>query len=192
MIESTSGRILLDDLDTSLLPRQAVRFSVNGLSQDPFFLHGTTRLNLDPTGSSNDDIVTSALQKVGLWDVISSKGGLDGAFDPDMLSHGQRQLFCLARAIIRKDRGRIVVLDEVTSSIDRQTDALMQKLIRDEFRTHTIIAVAHRLETIVDFDTVLVLDAGRVVEMGAPSELVQKSGSRFGELWRSSGNRGGV
>ena len=100
--------------------------------------------------------------------------------DVDSLSHGQRQLFCLARAILRKSK--IVVLDEVTSSVDRKTDALMQKVIREEFEGCTIVAVAHRLETILDFDRIAVLDRGRLVECDAPKKLLARE-SAFKRLY---------
>ena len=117
---------------------------------------------------------------MNLLDTIISLGGLDAEFDPDNLSHGQRQLFCLARAILRK--GKIVVLDEVTSSVDRRTDDLMQKIIREEFKGCTIIAVAHRLETILDFDRIAVLDRGQLKECDTPKDLLSRK-SAFKELY---------
>jgi ABC-type multidrug transport system fused ATPase/permease subunit len=96
------------------------------------------------------------------------------------LSQGQQQLFSLARALLmRPSRGRVVLLDEATSNVDGETDKLMQTIVRDEFREHTVITVAHRLDTIMDSDVVLVLDAGRLVEAGPPSELATREGSAF-------------
>jgi ATP-binding cassette, subfamily C (CFTR/MRP), member 1 len=90
------------------------------------------------------------------------------------LSHGQFQLFGLARALLLKDRSRILVLDEATSNVDAKTDELMQRIIREEFAKHTILTIAHRLDTIRDADTILVMDKGKVVEVGTPDELLAK------------------
>jgi len=90
------------------------------------------------------------------------------------LSHGQFQLFSLARALLLKDRSRILILDEATSNVDPRTDQLMQRIIREEFAKHTILTIAHRLDTIRDADTILVMDKGKVVEVGTPDELLAK------------------
>lgn len=170
-MELSGGTIRIDNLDLSTLPRHHIRSRLNAIPQEPYFLAGTIRLNLDPYESSTDGALQAALEKVGLWDAIIALGGLDVDFEVESLSHGQRQFFCLARAILRP--GKIVVLDEATSSVDRKTDELMQKIIREEFSSHTLIAVAHRLETIIDFDLIALLDHGALVEFGAPEELLK-------------------
>ena len=172
--------MLIDDIDLSTIPRQEIRARLNAISQDPYFIAGTIRLNLDPYASSNDTALISALQKVQLYDTIMANGGLDADLDIDSLSHGQRQLFCLARAMLRK--GKIIVLDEATSSVDRKTDELMQRIIREEFKDHTVIAVAHRLETILDFDRIAVLDRGMLKECDTPKNLLA-SKTAFRELY---------
>lgn len=102
-----------------------------------------------------------------------------------LLSQGQQQLFSLARALLmRSSRGRVVLLDEATSNVDAETDRLMQALVREEFREHTVITVAHRLETVMDSDVVLVMDGGRLVEAGPPGELVEREGGWFRGLAR--------
>lgn len=175
MLELKSGTILIDGLDPSTLTRNSIRRSLNAIPQDPYFIAGTNRLNLDPYSTSTDALITSALRKVDLLNTINSNGGLDAELDPDLLSHGQRQLFCLARAILSKSK--IVVLDEATSSVDRKTDELMQRIIREEFKGCTIIAVAHRLETILDFDRIAVLDRGRLVECASLEKLLAADSS---------------
>ncbi|KAL3422989.1 hypothetical protein PVAG01_04736 [Phlyctema vagabunda] len=181
MIEIDPGSILIDDIDISTLPRNDIRLRLNAISQEPYFIAGTIRLNLDPYEQSCDEDRIRALRKVSLWE--NGISDLAAEMDPESLSHGQRQLFCLARAILRKTR--IVILDEATSSVDRKTDALMQEIIRDEFRTHTIIAVAHRLDTILDFDRVAVLDRGRLKECDEPTVLLNTEGSAFKELYET-------
>jgi ATP-binding cassette subfamily C (CFTR/MRP) protein 1 len=172
MLELISGSISIDDLSLASIPRSAVRMALNSIPQDPFFLSGTIRLDLDPSLSLLDSSLIAALQKVELYNKINLLGGLDADMDVDSLSHGQRQLFCLARAILRASK--IVVLDEVTSSVDRKTDALMQKVIREELEGCTIVAVAHRLETILDFDRIAVLDRGMLVECDTPKKLLAR------------------
>ncbi|KAK6614847.1 multidrug resistance-associated protein 1 [Botrytis cinerea] len=146
------------------------------------FLRSTIRTNADPYSVHTDLQIISALEKVQLWSLISSKGGLDAQLDTEFFSHGQRQLFCLARAILRG--GRIIVLDEATSSVDSETDKLMQRVIREVFEGCTILAVAHRLDTIADFDRIVLLGNGEVVESGRFGELMEKEDA-FRELYDS-------
>ncbi|KAM0132971.1 hypothetical protein ACHAP3_006261 [Botrytis cinerea] len=183
MLELHPGSsILVDGIDISTIPRQTVRARLNAVPQDPFFLRSTIRTNADPYSVHTDLQITSALEKVQLWSLISSKGGLDAQLDTEFFSHGQRQLFCLARTILRG--GRIIVLDEATSSVDSETDKLMQRVIREVFEGCTILAVAHRLDTIADFDRIVLLGNGEVVESGRFGELMEKEGA-FRELYDS-------
>ncbi|KAF2001413.1 multidrug resistance-like protein [Amniculicola lignicola CBS 123094] len=177
MIEITSGRIIIDGIDISTISRQTLRSRLNAIGEDMFFLSGSIRLNLDPHIQATDNQLRSVLEKVALWDVIESAGGLDTEFSDELLSHGQRQVFCLARALLRP--GNIVVMDEVTSSLDRETDALMQRVIREEFKGKTVLTIAHRVDTVLDYDGIVVLGDGKVVEVGAPSELVTREGGVF-------------
>jgi ATP-binding cassette subfamily C (CFTR/MRP) protein 1 len=151
------------------------------IPQDPFILSGSVRLNADPYAATTDQHIISALEKVGLWSLLDSRGGLDADMNINPLSQGQQQIFCLARAMLRTEKGKILVLDEATSSVDADTDLLIQKLIREEFSNFTVLTVAHRLDTIMDSDRVLVLDGGRVVEIGSPEELIKSEGA-FWEL----------
>ena len=209
LLDPNSGSITVDDHDLSTLPRQTIRSRLNVISQDPFFLHGSVRLNLDPyinhSGPTGDAALKSVLEDVGLWNAISTADqgglGLDAEFKEDMLSHGQRQLFCLARAILRKDQGRILILDEATASLDLDTDANIQGIIESKFKEHTVVAVAHRLEGVVrGYDRVIVLDEGKIVEDGGPKELLRKEHSGVGqdrrarawfrELWEADKGKG--
>lgn len=188
MIELQSqqgGTIRVDGVDISTLPRQAVRQRIVGVPQHPFLLKGSVRLNADPLGVATDAAILSALSCVQVLDSIQKDGGgLDTDIDEVNLSVGQKQLFCLARAILRP--GNILVLDEATSSIDAKTEEVMQRLIRKKFCNHTILAVAHRLETIMDFDKVVVLESGRLIEVGNPYELLEVPGSAFERLYSAS------
>ncbi|KAF4511346.1 hypothetical protein G6O67_003152 [Ophiocordyceps sinensis] len=180
MLEMEEGSVVIDGVDLGTVPRNMVRARLNIVPQEPVFIPGTVRFNLDPRHESSDSEVVEALRRVHLLDILEAKGGLMAQLDPGFLSHGQRQLFCLAVAILRK--ASIVLLDEVTSNVDRATDDLMQTIIRKQFRDCTVVAVAHRLSTILDFDQVVVLDCGVVCEVGDPQQLLQRT-SRFREMW---------
>ena len=183
MLELTpSSSLTIDDVDITTLPRQQVRSHLNAIPQEPFFLKGTVRSNADPYGMHTDTAIILAITRVRLWAIVEGKGGLDAELDLDFFSHGQRQLFCLARAILRKSK--VVVLDEVTSSVDHETDALMQRVIREEFGDCTIIAVAHRLDTLLDFDKIALLSKGELIEFDSPRALLARE-SAFKELYYS-------
>ncbi|MCJ1354151.1 MAG: hypothetical protein MMC33_004138 [Icmadophila ericetorum] len=180
LIELQKGNIMIDGIDITTLPRQEVRSRLNAIPQDPYFLTGSIRLNMDPYGEASDTAIVEALKKVELWETVESQGCIEGEMTITKLSHGQRQLFCLARAILRPSR--IIVLDEATSSVDRKTDEVMQRLIREEFRNRTVIAIAHRLETILDFDRIALLREGKLIEFDSPKNLLSRD-SAFKSLY---------
>lgn len=183
MLELTDDSLItIDGVDLSTLPRQVVRERLNAIPQEPIFITGNVRMNADPYGQHTDVAIIEAIEKVQLWDLVRQKGGLDAELDAEFFSHGQRQLFCLARAILRKSK--LVILDEATSSVDTKSDELMQKVIRKEFNDCTIIAVAHRLDTIMDFDRIALLSGGELVEFDTPQELLRRP-SAFRDLYNS-------
>ncbi|KAK7953218.1 multidrug resistance-associated [Apiospora saccharicola] len=210
MIDIEVGKLTLDDVDLTTIKGSVVRERIICLTQEAFIYPGTIRANIDPLSQSNDEDIAGALQKVGLWTVLQSKAAaaasskktdsgnatpttlthsevLDTAMDMDFLSHGQRQLFCLARALLKSSK--VLILDEPTSSVDNQTDAQMQKVIRDEFRDHTVIMIAHRLSSLVDFDKIAVLDDGHLVEFGAPAKLLENASGHFSKLYNKSSSK---
>jgi len=174
ILEIQSGAIFIDGVDLSTIPRERIRTSMITIPQDPFILNDTVRVNADPTRIVSDTAIISALQKVKLWETIETRGGLDAQMKIQPLSQGQQQLFVLARAILCKEKIRILILDEATSQVDLETDQLMQDIIREEFKTHVIITVAHRLNTILDSDRVAVLNQGELTEFGDPRELMEQ------------------
>ncbi|KAI2791871.1 ABC transporter atnG [Penicillium oxalicum] len=182
LIEPTSGSIFIDGLDITTVQRHPLRARLNCIPQEPFLLPScSVRVNMNPGGGVDDEILIDALKKVQLWEAVEGLGGLDAEIAPETFSPGQKQLLCFARAMVKVE-GKILILDEATSSIDTKTDELMQSLIRTEFASHTVIAIAHRLETIVDFDEVVVMDNGRVKEQGPPAQLLEQKGA-FAELY---------
>ncbi|GFF43248.1 metal resistance protein YCF1 [Aspergillus udagawae] len=184
MIELQSGSITVDGIDLNNISRQEVRSRLIAIPQDPFLLPGTVRFNASPDETVADNQITEALEKVGLWEHVQKRGGLDTDIGILSLSHGQQQLFCLARAILRP--GTILVLDEATSNVDWGTDEVMQRVIREEFANKTVITVAHRLRTILDSDLVVVLGEGCILEVGHPGELLATPG-QFRELCSTQG-----
>lgn len=188
MMELRSGGIYVDGIDLSSLPRQTVRSRLIAIPQDPFLPPGSVRFNMSPSGSAADDQIITALGKVGLWPLVQQHGGLDSNINTLSLSHGQQQLFCLARAMLRP--GMVLVLDEATSNVDWETDDKIQKIIREEFANRTILTVAHRLTTILDSDQVIVMGQGTVLEAGPPAELLAQRGP-FRKLYDAqTANRG--
>lgn len=169
-----SGSVTIDNVSTSDVTRQHLRSRITVISQDPVELPGSVRYNLIIFDSANetsqntvvdDAIIQEALSQVGLWEHISTNGGLDADFLTLGLSQGQRQLFCLARAVLHHTvmGSKIVLVDEATSSVDIDTDREMQVVMKKAFAECTVITVAHRLETIQDVDVMLELDNGRLV-----------------------------
>lgn len=169
---SPESSILIDGVDITKIPKQTVRAGINAIPQDAFIMKGTIRLNASPLQKHNDAEIIDALSKVRLWSLIESKGGLGVDLNAEFFSPGQKQLFCLARALLRK--GKIVVMDEVSSSIDLATDKVIQEVIRQEFEGATIISIAHRLDSILDFDRIAVLSDGQLVEFDHPQVLLNR------------------
>lgn len=192
LLEFRSGQIRIDGVDLASIPREILRSKLNVIPQEPWWITTeTVRFNMDPwndhsadnsrCATGRDEAFISALSRCHVWQAIRDRGGLDAVITSDFLSHGQRQLFCLARALLRQSK--IVILDEVSANVDIRTDELMQQVIRDHFQDCTIVAVAHRLNTIEDSDRVVVLSQGRIVEVGNPAVLLNTPGSRFKELY---------
>lgn len=143
LLELSSGSITIDGLDIANIPLQRLRSSITTVAQDPLLLPISIRKNLDLHGTATDESIIVALRKVCLWDMISERGGLDAILLKDSVSQGQLQLIALARALLQTTM--ILLLDEATSNLDSATDQIMQKVIQDEFRSCTVIAIAHRV-----------------------------------------------
>ncbi|EAT78337.2 hypothetical protein SNOG_14100 [Parastagonospora nodorum SN15] len=187
MMNLHSGNITIDGVDTSTLSPEDIRLSLNVLPQRPFLIPGTLRDNVDPLGQASNDDVVEALHLVRLWEPVFQDlpDGIDSPMPGQMLSHGQKQLLCLARALIRARHSPVLVLDEATSSVDLETEQRMQELIDQQFKSKTVIAIAHRLDTILDFDAVVVMDGGRIAEWGKPRSLLTRD-SLFNSLYRET------
>ncbi|XP_069328052.1 multidrug resistance-associated protein 1-like [Eulemur rufifrons] len=180
IVEGSGGKIIIDGIDISTIGLHDLRGKLNIIPQDPVLFSGTLQMNLDPLNNYSDSELWEVLELCHLKEFVQSlpekllheisEGG-------ENLSVGQRQLVCLARALLRKTK--ILVLDEATASIDFETDDLVQTTIRKEFSDCTILTIAHRLHSIIDSDRVLVLDSGRIMEFEAPENLIDQRGLFF-------------
>ncbi|XP_039710107.1 ATP-binding cassette sub-family C member 10 isoform X1 [Pteropus medius] len=186
LLEPSSGQVLLDGVDTSQLELSELRSQLAIIPQEPFLFSGTIRENLDPRGLFEDRALWQVLEQCHLSEVIISMGGLDGELGEGgrSLSLGQRQLLCLARALLTD--AKILCIDEATASVDQKTDQLLQQTICKRFANKTVLIIAHRLNTILNSDRVLVLQAGRVVELDSPATLRNQPHSLFQQLLQSS------
>lgn len=164
------GGIKIDDIETSSISLKSLRSNISIIPQDPVLFSATIRYNLDPFGLYSDDALWRSLEDVELKQSVEnldfhvSEGGAN-------FSVGERQLVCLARAILRNNK--IMVLDEATANVDPQTDALIQRTIREKFAHCTVLTVAHRLHTVMDSDRMLVMEAGFAREFDYPHKLLQ-------------------
>ncbi|KAG5877618.1 hypothetical protein JTB14_015566 [Gonioctena quinquepunctata] len=181
------GKIEIDGVDTKSLLLETLRSKISIIPQDPVLFSGTLRYNLDPFGEYTDEMLYRALNEVELKDSANIINQLENRVMDRGVNYsvGQKQLICLARAILRNNK--ILMLDEATANVDPQTDALIQKTIRTKFADCTVLTVAHRLNTIMDSDKVLVLDAGQVVEYDHPHVLLQNKDGVFFKLVEESG-----
>nr|XP_040221376.2 ATP-binding cassette sub-family C member 4-like isoform X1 [Anopheles coluzzii]XP_040221377.2 ATP-binding cassette sub-family C member 4-like isoform X1 [Anopheles coluzzii] len=184
------GDILIDGTDTAHVPLEQLRSHISIIPQDPVLFSGTLRRNLDPFESYPDAALWRALELVELRELASESSaglGLQAyvAAGGQNFSVGQRQLLCLARAILRGNR--ILVLDEATANVDPDTDRLIQRTIREQFAQCTVLTIAHRLNTIMDYDRVLVMSDGTAVEFGRPAELLAREDGAFRSIVLATG-----
>lgn len=189
LVEPSGGSIIIDGLDICMLGLHDLRSRFGIIPQEPVLFEGTVRSNLDPIGQYSDDEIWKSLERCQLKDVVADKPEkLDSLVvdSGDNWSVGQRQLLCLGRVMLK--RSKILFMDEATASVDSQTDAVIQKIIREDFAACTIISIAHRIPTVMDCDRVLVIDAGRAKEFDRPSRLLGWP-SLFGALVQEYANR---
>ncbi|XP_039674707.1 multidrug resistance-associated protein 4-like isoform X3 [Perca fluviatilis] len=182
------GRIMIDGFLTSEIGLHTLRQKMSIIPQDPVLFTGTMRKNLDPFRQHTDEDLWNALQEVQMKAVVED---LPNKLETMLtesgsnFSVGQRQLVCLARAILRKNR--ILIIDEATANVDPRTDSLIQQTIRDKFQECTVLTIAHRLNTIIDCDRILVLDAGRIQEYDEPYVLLQNQEGLFYQMVQQTG-----
>ncbi|KAF9324959.1 Multidrug resistance-associated protein 1 [Linnemannia elongata] len=187
-VDEDGGSIWIDGVDISTVGLSRLRKNLAIIPQDPTLFAGTVRENLDPFEELEDADLWEALERAHLKEHISSlAGGLSFKVSQngDNFSVGQRSLICLARALLRKTK--VLILDEATAAVDVETDELIQKTIRKEFKDRTILTIAHRIKTVMDSDKILVLEKGQVEEFEAPGQLVKNKESLFFKLAQQAG-----
>ena len=175
-----AGSIFIDGVDVSGIPLNDLRRRVGIIPQSPVLFSGDIRGNMDPFGNHTDGEIWEALDKCGMKSAVEEykeKLSAPVAEYGENLSQGQRQLLCLGRALL--SQCRILLLDEATSSVDHLTDKAVQKTLRESFVGCTILTIAHRINTIIDSDVIVVLGDGQVVETGSPSALLEDETSQF-------------
>jgi len=187
-----AGCIRIDGIDTANIDLHTLRSRLSIIPQDPVGFTGTLRFNLDPFSSHSDEAIWEELEKVQLRSYFEDcEDGLQYQLSVggENLSAGQRQLICAARALLR--RSRILVLDEATSSVDFRTDALMQEVLQESVERFklTTLTIAHRINTVMGSDNVLVMERGKAVEFGRPKELSADASSAFSRFVLKSGAR---
>ncbi|KAJ2085402.1 hypothetical protein EV179_006307 [Coemansia sp. RSA 487] len=214
-IEASKGRVVLDGVDISTIGLEDLRRNITIIPQDPVLFNGTVRYNIDPFEEYPDELIWDALRRTHLTREQSSQTtsasasimedtntdgelalermtGIFGSLDDEIkqngqsLSLGQRQLVAMARALVR--RSKLIIMDEATASVDFDTDKKLQRTIRGyEFANSTLFCIAHRLRTIIDYDRVLVLDKGKVIEFDTPKNLLRKKDGTFRRMCEKTG-----
>lgn len=183
LVELESGRVSIDGVDVSKLGLHTLRSCIAVIPQDPVLFSGTVRSNLDPFGRYTDIELRSVLDRALLGPSVISTLDMVVSEAGNNFSVGQRQLLCIARALLMQ--AKVIVMDEATAAVDVETDSLIQQTMRVEFASATCLVIAHRLNTILDSDLIMVMDAGKVAELAPPRELIANEQSLFAALVRN-------
>ncbi|CAG9316352.1 unnamed protein product [Blepharisma stoltei] len=173
MYPISSGNIFIDGQDIYTIGLHNLRKQMSIIPQVPFIFTTTLRNNIDALNQYTDDDIKEALKAVKLYDHFQALNGLNTHLSPALsLSTGEKQLLCLARAIITKNK--ILITDEATAYVDQESDKFIQEIIREKFKSSTILAISHRLANLKDYDKIIVMDKGSVIKIGSPSEILTK------------------
>lgn len=185
IVEIFQGTIFIDQVDIQSIPLSRLRSSLAIIPQDPVILHGDLRYQLDPFEEYSDESIWNVLEKVNMSQVVQKMPMKLKELiisNGENLSQGQKQLLCIARALLRE--ARILIMDEATSAVDQYTDDIIQNVLRKETQQKgtTVLTIAHRLHTIVDFDKILVLGQGEIIEYDTPEKLLSLKDSEFSRM----------
>uniref|UniRef100_A0A6Q2XST6 ABC-type glutathione-S-conjugate transporter n=1 Tax=Esox lucius TaxID=8010 RepID=A0A6Q2XST6_ESOLU len=180
ILEAAKGEIYIDGVNIAEIGLHDLRSRITIIPQDPVLFSGSLRMNLDPFDAYTDEEIWTSLELAHLKNFVSNlpdKLNYECSEGGENLSLGQRQLVCLARALLRKTK--ILVLDEATAAVDLETDTLIQSTIRQQFEDCTVLTIAHRLNTIMDYTRVIVMDKGHISEMDSPANLISSRGQFY-------------
>ena len=186
ILEATEGNIYIDNVDIATIGLDLLRSNLTIIPQDPCLLEGTLKYNIDPFNKNKNEDIIQILKDIGFDYTEPDDKIMDKMIEQNgaNLSVGQKQLVCIARALLRKSK--IVVMDEATANIDMNTEQIIQKALNLVLENSTVITVAHRIKTIINYDKILVLDAGEVKEFDTPTNLLKDENSLFHELYTKS------
>ena len=184
ILEAHEGKILIDDIDISKVGLEILRKSLTIIPQEPILIEGNIRDNVDPSKTLNDIEINKLLVEVGLSEFLEGKD-LDYKIEDNgnNISVGEKQLICIARALIKKTK--IILMDEATANIDYKTESILKKNINEDMKESTVITIAHRIKTIINYDKILVLKEGEIEEFDTPENLIEKKGL-FYQLYKES------
>jgi ABC-type multidrug transport system fused ATPase/permease subunit len=184
ILEAHEGKILIDDIDISKVGLEILRKSLTIIPQEPILIEGNIRDNVDPSKTLNDIEINKLLVEVGLSEFLEGKD-LDYKIEDNgnNISVGEKQLLCIARALIKKTK--IILMDEATANIDYRTESILKKNINEDMKESTVITIAHRIKTIINYDKILVLKEGEIEEFDTPQNLIEKKGL-FYQLYKES------
>ena len=183
ILEAEEGQIFIDGVDISTIGLDLLRNSITIIPQDPCLMEGTLKENIDPFNKSKNSEIIKILKDIGFEYIEEDDKILDKNIEQNgsNLSVGQKQLICIARALLRKSK--IVIMDEATSTLDLKTQSIMLKALDKYFKDSTVLSIAHRIESVMNFDRIMVFDEGELKEFDKPSQLIKKKNSLFFKLY---------
>jgi len=178
-VNEVLGEVRIDNVNIFGVDVLNVRRAISTISQDSLLFCGTVRQNLDPAEEYPDHVLTKIIDTVDLTEKVSQLGGLDGQIEARgaNFSKGEKQLLCLGRSLLSK--AKIVLIDEATSSIDLDTETKIHKIIQENFQDVTVLAIQHRLSNYQNFDNIMVVDKGSIIEFGTPERLIEAKGAFY-------------
>ena len=188
LVELDSGNITIDGIDISSIGLHTLRSAISVIPQDPVLFQGTMRYNLDPFNVYSDEEVWKALENSHLKVIVQKlELGLLAKVEAsgENFSVGEKQLICLTRSLLRNTK--VLLLDEATASVDMETDHLIQSAIRTAFDSCTVLTIAHRLNTVLSYNRIMVLEAGKVKEFDSPENLMKNESTIFHDMMKAMG-----